>query len=179
DRGGRRRLLCREERGSRRDNHVDLHLDELGNDLSKARTVSLRPPCLERNGTTLDPAEFAQSLRECGMPLAVGGRCAHAPVADGRKPWLLRARRERPSRRTADQRDELPASHSRPQGSKPRTASSHSRPGLGTGRGGCELRPIVLVWECRLWVPRPGQNRESSVSANAFPLCPRKRTSRS
>src|SRR5262249_56099802 len=31
-----------------------------------------------------------------------------------------------------------------PQGSKPRTASSHSRPGLGTGSEGCELRPILL-----------------------------------
>src|SRR5262249_43510021 len=84
---------------------------------------------------------------------------------------LLRARRERPRGRAADQRDELPASHSRPQGSKPRTASSHSRPGLGTGQGGCELRPIVLGWECRFWVPRQVK-RKSSKSANAFQLAP-------
>src|SRR5262245_65812323 len=63
-----------------------------------------------------------------------------------------------------------------PRGQKPRTASSHSRPGLGTGRGGCELRPIVLGWECRLRVPRPGQNRKGSESGKCFPLCPRKRT---
>src|SRR5215471_13695510 len=32
-----------------------------------------------------------------------------------------------------------------PRGQNTRTASSHSRPGLGTGRGGCGLRPIVLA----------------------------------
>src|SRR5262249_23101388 len=70
---------------------------------------------------------------------------------------MLRARRERPrGGRAAEKRDELPASHSRPQGSKPRTASSHSRPGLGTGRGGCELRPIVLGWECGALGPTTG-----------------------
>src|SRR5262249_50315706 len=47
-----------------------------------------------------------------------------------------------------------------PRGSKPRTASSHSRPGLGTGRGGRGLRPIVLGWQCRLWVPRPASKPE-------------------
>jgi len=60
-----------------------------------------------------------------------------------------------------------------PRGSKPRTASSHSRPGLGTGQGGCELRPIVLGWECRLWVPRPGQNRKNSESQMASGLPPK------
>src|SRR5262249_5990876 len=98
--------------------------------------------------------------------------------SDHRHRRLLPARRERPRHRCAAyQRDELPAPHSRPQGSKPRTASSHSRPGLGTGRGGCELRPIVLAWECRLRVPRPGQNRKGSESAKCFPLSPRKQTS--
>src|SRR5262249_11157922 len=81
---------------------------------------------------------------------------------------LLRVRRGRPHRCACDQRDELPASHSRPQGSKPRTASSHSRPGLGTGRGGCELRPIVLGWECRFWVPRRGSKPEKLSISNRF-----------
>ena len=83
-----------------------------------------------------------------------------------------RAPRAATLRPRADERDELPASHSRPQGSKPRTASSHSRLGPGMGQRGCELRPIVLVWECRLWIPRPGQNRKSSESANAFRFAP-------
>src|SRR5215813_3427213 len=87
--------------------------------------------------------------------------------------YLLRARGERPRRsRAPDHRDELPTSHSRPQGSKPRTVSSHSRPGLGTGRGGCELRPIVLGWECGLWVPQLGSKPENSESANVFRFAP-------
>ena len=46
---------------------------------------------------------------------------------------LPRTRRERPRHRAAEQRDELPASHSRHQRSKPRTASCHSDLDLGTG----------------------------------------------
>jgi len=55
-----------------------------------------------------------------------------------------------------------------PRRSKPRTASSHSRPGLGTGRGGCELRPIVLGWQCRLWVPRPASKPEKLSISRCF-----------
>src|SRR5262245_58579981 len=47
---------------------------------------------------------------------------------------------------------------------------------LERGEGGCELRPIVLGWQCRLWVPRPASKPKSSVSADAFPVCPRQRT---
>src|SRR5262245_40089865 len=102
-----------------------------------------------------------------------GGRSA-VEKADHRYRRSLRARRERPRGRAAHQRDELPASHSRPQGSKPRTASSHSRLGLGTGRGGCELRPIVLGWECRLWVPRPGSKPEKLSISKCFSGLPPK-----
>src|SRR6516165_8026269 len=60
-----------------------------------------------------------------------------------------------------------------PRGSKPHTASSHSRPGLGTGRGGCELRPIVLDWQCRLWGPTTGfKTRKAQYQQMLFRFAP-------
>src|SRR5262249_6404246 len=120
------------------------------------------------------------ALRESGEPgltfRIIGGEIHEH--ADAPHPLaLLRARRERPCGRAADQRDELPASHSRPQGSKPRTASSHSRPGLGTGRGGCELRQIVRGWERRVWVPRRVKTEKKLRRSRCFPVAPRRRTS--
>ena len=72
DRDDRCRLLCREDRrGSRRDNDIDLETDELGGDLSGALAAALRPAILDRDGATLDPTEFAQSLHKSGGPLAL------------------------------------------------------------------------------------------------------------
>ena len=63
-----------------------------------------------------------------------------------------------------------------PRGSKPRTASSHSRPGLGMGRGGCELRPIVLGWQCRLWGPTTGvKTRKAQYQQMLFRFAPDRR----
>src|SRR5262249_22305294 len=128
------------------------------------------PAVFDRDILAFDVTCVLQALHKSAHRLR---RRYGAKKADHWSCTLLRARPERPRhRRTAEQRDELPASHSRPQGSKTRTASSRSRPGLGTGRGGCELRPIVLGWECRLWVPRPGQNRKNPESANVFRFAP-------
>ena len=83
--------------GSRRDDDVDLEPDELGRDLGVALVASLRPAILDRDGATLDPAEFAQSLHKGGGPLAPGRRRGRAQEPDGRQlRRLLRARRERP-----------------------------------------------------------------------------------
>src|SRR5262249_24706385 len=49
-----------------------------------------------------------------------------------------------------------------------------SRPGLGTGRGGCGLRPIVLGWQCRLWVPRPASKPEKLSISRCFSGLPPK-----
>ena len=114
DRDDRGRLLRREDRRSRRDNDIDLEPDKLGGDLRETLAASLRPANLDRDGATLDPAEFAQPLHKSGDPLARGGRRLPAQKPDGRQlPRLLRARRERPRRRrAAEQRDELAPLHS-------------------------------------------------------------------
>src|SRR5262249_47628438 len=99
--------------GPRRDNDINLALDQFGRDLGGALGATLRPAILDRDSTTLDPAEFAQPLHEGGDPLALGCRRGRAQVPDGRQlPRLLRARRERPrNRRAAEQRDEFTALH--------------------------------------------------------------------
>src|SRR5262245_46525735 len=74
----------------------------------------LRPAKMGRDGTTLDPAAFAQLLHKHGHPLGIGRRCGLAQVPDGRQlPRLLRSRCERPHRRAAEQSDEIaPPNHS-------------------------------------------------------------------
>src|SRR5262249_31951652 len=66
-------LLGTQAPASRRcDNDINLALDELGRNLSEALAATLRPPILDRDGATLDPAEFAQPLNKDGEPLAMG-----------------------------------------------------------------------------------------------------------
>src|ERR1700730_3219763 len=97
-------MLCREDLwGSRRDDDIDLEPDELGRDLGEALVASLRPATLDRDGATLDPAEFAQTLAKSGDPFASGRTRALAQEPDGRHlPDLLRPRRKRPRRRAAE-----------------------------------------------------------------------------
>src|SRR5262249_55160924 len=147
------------------DDHSHLALHQIRRECWQPIELVLRPAKYDRDVVAVDEARFLQALAECSHAVQNVSERSTAEKPHHRHRRLLRARRERPrDSRAAEQRDELAAPHSRPQGSKPRTASSHSRPGLGTGRGGCELRPIVLGWECRLRVPRPGQNRKGSES---------------
>src|SRR5262249_59349656 len=103
------RLLCRDHRGSRGDNEIDLQPDQLGCDLGEGFGASLRPADLDRDGMALDPAEFAQSLHKGVKPWSSISKCWRAQETDGRwPPPLLCARRERPGgRRPAEQRYEL------------------------------------------------------------------------
>src|SRR5262249_33635432 len=98
--------------------------------------VAATPAVVDAYISPDDPAQFAEPLQErciAGLSFGIVRHPGHKHADAPNTLRLLRARRERPRGRAADQRDELPASHSRPQGSKPRTASSHSHPGLGTG----------------------------------------------
>src|SRR5215470_2228899 len=63
---------------------VDLKLDKLVRDFGIAFAATLRPAILDRNGATLDPAKFAQSLHESGIPLAVSRTLSCAEESDGR-----------------------------------------------------------------------------------------------
>ena len=81
--------------GARRDDGVDLEPDELGRDFGEALLASLAPAILDRDGATLDPAEFAQSLHKGGGPFGSGRTRALAQETNGRHRRLLRARRKR------------------------------------------------------------------------------------
>src|SRR5262249_1657033 len=98
---------------SHRYDHIDLESDELSGNLAEALGTSLRPTPLERQGATLDPAEFAQSLNKGGSPCTPGRRRARSKEPNDRHlRWLLRARRHRPpGRGTAEERDELTPLH--------------------------------------------------------------------
>src|SRR5262249_54049702 len=76
----------------------------------EALFAPLGPAILDRKVAAVGPAEFTQSLHERGGPFAAGRPRALAHETDGRQlPPLLRARRERPGRRDAEQRNELAA----------------------------------------------------------------------
>src|SRR6516225_3414657 len=75
-----------------------------------ALIASFRPAVLDRDGTTLDPAEFVQSLHKSSNPLAHGPSGTHTQEADGRHLALLRACRDGPSSGSAaEQQYELAA----------------------------------------------------------------------
>src|SRR5262245_15948882 len=80
---------------------------------TNSATTSLPPSNLDRDGATLDPAEFAQPLHESGHPLVLNRSRHRARAPDGRRPQrLLRARRERAGGgRAAEKRDELAPFH--------------------------------------------------------------------
>src|SRR5215471_11256938 len=114
NRNNRCRLLCCENTyASPGNNDIDFLLDELGNDLGCALAASIRPSNLDRDGMTLDPAGCTQPLHESSDPLVLN-RSRHwwAQEPNGRQlRRLLRARRERPRDRAAEQCDELTPLH--------------------------------------------------------------------
>ena len=72
NRDDRRRLLCGEDRASHRKDDIHLEADELGRDLRVAFRASLRPPILDRDRATFDPAEFTQPLHKSRRPTTPG-----------------------------------------------------------------------------------------------------------
>src|SRR5262245_24464936 len=84
DRDNRCHLLCCKHRPSHRYDHIDLESDELSGNLAEALGTSLRPTILDRQGATLDPAEFAQSLSKGGSPCTPGRRRARSKEPNDR-----------------------------------------------------------------------------------------------
>src|SRR5262245_5466416 len=81
-------------------------------DIGCALAVSLRPSNLDRDGPTVDPAEFTQPLHESGDPLVLNRALRWAREPNGRQlRRLLCARGERPRDRAANHRNELAALH--------------------------------------------------------------------
>src|SRR5271169_1874022 len=103
--------------------------DKLGRDLGVALGASLGPAILDRDGATLDPAEFTQSPHKSSRPRTIF-RSISAQEPDGRQlARLLRACSERPSDcRTAGKRDELAPSHSITSSARATTFVGISRP---------------------------------------------------
>ena len=101
-----------------------------GNQLGRQRRQSFvlifRPPAFDRDILPLDVTGLSQPLAERGDELSVSSRRSAAEESDYRHPPLLRARGERPRRRTAKQCDEVAASH--------HSITSSARPSSGSGK---------------------------------------------
>src|SRR5262249_22554822 len=93
NRNSRSCLLGRDDCGSRGNNDIDLEPYELIGNRGVALLAPLRPPILDRDVATFDPAEFAQSLDKGGDPFAPSGRRGRTEKPDSRNlGQLLRAR---------------------------------------------------------------------------------------
>ena len=93
-----------------REDDVDIHADQLGRKFRQLVDL-FRPPELNDNVLALDIAEVAQARPQCLHPWRVSRGGGGTEEADPSNRRLLRARRERPRRRAAEKRDELPPFH--------------------------------------------------------------------
>src|SRR6516162_3794418 len=84
-----------------------LLLDETCRKLWQPTGVRLGPSIFDVDVLALDIACLFQSLSECAYAVRVHFRRCAAEKPDHRHRWLLRARHQRPRRRTAEQRDEI------------------------------------------------------------------------
>src|SRR3954452_17658412 len=75
--------------------------------------MKLRPAVLDRNGSSLDPAGFAEGLAKCGQHRSICFGRGPIEVAYDRHRLLLRARGQRPHSCTASNPDKLAPSHAR------------------------------------------------------------------
>src|SRR5262249_56970085 len=93
-----------------RSDHRHLTAYQIGCEVGQSVVLVLRPAILNRHILALDVTGFTNALAECGhKTCSVGGRRV-AKKPDHRHRGLLRARRERPRRRAAGQRDQLASS---------------------------------------------------------------------
>src|SRR5262245_18824937 len=96
-----------------RSDHRHLTAYQVSCEVGQSIILMLRPAILDRHILAFDVPAFADALPECGhKTCSVGGRRA-AEEPDYRHRRLLRARRQRPRHRAAEQGDELAPLHLR------------------------------------------------------------------
>ena len=98
---------------SARDDHAHLPADQIGRQCRQSVVLTFRPTVFDRHILPFDITRFFQTLAERRDLLAERSSRCGIKEADHRHRRLLRARRERPRRRAAEQGDEVAAFHSR------------------------------------------------------------------
>src|SRR5205807_2006020 len=91
--------------------HGHAAADEIGHQFGEAIVFIVRPAILDRHGLPFDVAGFAQALAKRCHKMRVRLGDAGIEKPDDRH-WLLRARGERPSGGSAEERNEISAFHS-------------------------------------------------------------------
>src|SRR5262249_14147621 len=112
DRSRRDRRLHRQHSWSVGYDHRHLATNQLKRDHRHSIVLPLRPAILNGHVLAFDIAAFVQALTECGNHRHVASRRCAVEKCDDRHRRLLRARRERPRDRHAEQRYELAPLHS-------------------------------------------------------------------
>src|SRR5262249_36143171 len=105
----------------RRRGHLAAH--QFGGERRQPIELSLGPAVFDRQILALDITGLLQALAKAPQAPRRPVRRLGIEMADHRHRRLLRARRERPRRRAAEQRDELAALHSITSSARSRTAS--------------------------------------------------------
>src|SRR5262249_30060585 len=138
-----RLLQCYYGRGAASQDDIGRECDQFRRIYATAVGIESTPTVVDPHVATDGPAQLLQTLRECGD----AGRCfrivrgqvqkhADAPYALA----LLRARRQRPRRRAAEQRDELSAPHSITSSAVARSVDGTSSPSA------LAVLRLITVW---------------------------------
>src|SRR5262249_50961366 len=112
-----------------RSDHRHLTAYQIGCEVGQSVGLVLRPAILDRHILALDVAAFMKALAECGqIACTISRRPRAAEEAYHRHCRLLRARRERPRRGGADERDKPAPFHSITSSASASNLSGTSRP---------------------------------------------------
>src|SRR6516165_9827977 len=107
-----RRLRCECRRSAGRGNHGHLTMNQIGRHRRQLITAVPRPAVFDRHVAAINITVLAQPFEKGRQLPLITLRRSGVQKPDHRRRWLLRARRERPRRRAAQQRDELAPLHS-------------------------------------------------------------------
>src|SRR5262249_29656718 len=112
-----------------REDQVHIGANQFGGQFGKSLVAPLRPAVLDGDVRTLDITEVTQTQADSLKPRGKRRWRCHAEESDPRHlARLLRAHRERPRGRAAEQRDELPPFHSITSSARASSVRGTSRP---------------------------------------------------